>query len=385
MNDFDMMEQLVGFGQRVRYVWENGFWGIDIASILVAIGIIVLSILFRKVFYRLVLGRLQAFADRSENKVDDELVGALKKPVSYVPVVFGLYVAVEYLGLRGAPAHIVKNFLSSAIIFILFWIFYNLVEPLGWLLGRLERIFDRALVDWLKKLIKGLFVVIGAASILEVWGIRVGPIIAGFGLFGVAVALGAQDLFKNLIAGILVLAEHRFCAGDWIKVEGVVEGTVESIGFRSTRIRRFDKAPVFVPNAKLSDNSVINFSAMTFRRISWTITLRYDSTVEQLKAVRNGIESYLLASDEFVKPPQASLFVRIDKFNDSSIDMMLYCFTRTTVWGEWLKVKETLALKVKEIVEEAGTDFAFPSHSVYLENSLEQDCDFAPVSTVEKG
>ncbi len=368
MKDFDILEKVKAFGQSVHQIWTDGVWGLDIATILIALGIVVFSVLFRKVFYRLLIGRLQKIAEKTDNKMDDEVVEALKKPVSYVPVVFGCYIAVEYLGLQGSAGYIARNLLSSVTIFVLFWTFFNLVEPFGWLLGKLEHIFDRSLIDWLKKLIKGTFVFIGLATILEVWGIRIGPIIAGLGLFGVAVALGAQDLFKNLISGILVLAEHRFSVGDWIKVEGVVEGTVESIGFRSTRIRRFDKAPVFVPNAKLSDNSVINFSAMTYRRISWTISLRYDSTVEQLKAVRDNIEKYLLDSGSFVPPPTASVFVRVDKFNDSSIDMMLYCFTHTTVWGEWLKIKEALALKIKDIVEEAGTDFAFPSQSIYLEN-----------------
>src|SRR5690606_24926556 len=105
-----------------------------------------------------------------------------------------------------------------------------------------------------------------AATILEIWGIKVAPILAGFGLLGVAVALGAQDLFKNLIAGLLILSEKRFSIGDWVRVKDLVEGTVESIGFRSTVIRRFDLSPVYVPNTMLSDNAVINFSNMIFRR-----------------------------------------------------------------------------------------------------------------------
>ena len=128
----------------------------------------------------------------------------------------------------------------------------------------------------------------GAATILEIWGIKIGPILAGLGLFGVAVALGAQDLFKNLISGFLVIAEKRFNPGDWIRVDGEVEGTVETINFRSTLVRRFDKAPVFVPNSKLSDNSVINFSSMTFRRIYWVIGVEYRTTVDQLRNGENG-------------------------------------------------------------------------------------------------
>ncbi|MDH3476011.1 MAG: mechanosensitive ion channel family protein [Rhodospirillales bacterium] len=223
------------------------------------------------------------------------------------------------------------------------------------------------MVEWLVKAIKAAIVFIGAATVLEVWGIEVGPLIAGLGLFGVAVALGAQDLFKNLIAGILIIAEKRFSNDDWIRVDGIVEGTVESIGFRSTRIRRFDKAPVQVPNTNLSDNAVTNFSAMTHRRIYWTIGVEYRTTVDQLREVRDEIESCVRESPDFANPPEVATFVRIDAFSDPSIDIMIYRFTKTTDWSEWLENKERLACRSKEIVENAGTGFAFPSRSLYVE------------------
>jgi len=132
-------------------------------------------------------------------------------------------------------------------------------------------------------------------------------------------------------------------------------------------VRRFDKAPVYVPNSKLSDDSLINYSAMTHRRIYWIIGVEYRTTVEQLRTIRDRIEDYILQSEAFAHPPEVSTFVRIDRFSDSSIDIMLYCFTRTTVWGEWLEQKEQLAYRIKQIVEEAGTGFAFPSQSLYVE------------------
>jgi MscS family membrane protein len=173
---------------------------------------------------------------------------------------------------------------------------------------------------------------------------------------------------KNLLSGVLILAERRFNVGDWIRVDGVVEGTVETIGFRSTAVRQFDKALVQVPNSVLADNAVINFSQMTHRRIYWKIGVVYGTTVDQLRYIRDEIEAYILNTDEFAKPPEVSTFVRIDSFGASSIDIMLYCFTKTTVWGEWLAVKERLAYRVKEIVEEAKSDFAFPSTSLYVES-----------------
>jgi len=341
---------------------------VDIGKALIAILILAVFFLLRGLFTRLVIGRLNAIAKRTTNRLDDKMVASLEAPVRLVPVVIGVFVASEYLAFEDIYAEIADNVVKTLIAVCIFWGAYRLTIPLSFLLRRLERVFTHELVEWIVKAIHVAVMVVGVATILQVWGIQVGPIIAGAGLFGVAVALGAQDLFKNLIAGILILGEKRFRIGDWIRVEGTVEGTVESIGFRSTVVRRFDKAPVLVPNAKLADTAVINFSGMTHRRIYWTIGLEYRTTIEQLRRIRDEIEGYVTDSPEFADPEEVSTFVRIDRFSDSSIDIMLYCFTRTTDWGEWLKIKESLALRIKEIVEGAGTGFAFPSQSLYVEH-----------------
>jgi MscS family membrane protein len=272
----------------------------------------------------------------------------------------------EYLNLGGVFNELGIKLVRSLIVFIIFWAFHNLVDPLSFLLNKVEVIFSAAMRDWLIKVIKITFMFIGAATILEIWGIKIGPILAGLGLLGVAVALGAQDLFKNLISGLLIISEKRFNIGDWILVDGVVEGTVEAIGFRSTIVRRFDKAPVYVPNTKLADSAVTNFSAMTHRRIFWHIGVEYRTKIDQLRMIRDGIEAYILENDEFAKRDEVPTFVRIDGFSDSSIDIMLYCFTNSIVWGQWLEIKERLALKIKEIVEGAGSSFAFPSRTIYM-------------------
>ncbi len=361
------MSQLQKFWELVVAVWNNGVLGINIGEILVAVAILVGCLLLRRLFTRVVLGRLKAWSARTSTDADERILRALEGPIRFVPVVLGVFLATEYMSLGGTLATGAENLVRSMIAYTIFWAFHQLVEPLGFVLGRLERVFSSEMVEWLKKAIKIAFIFVGAATILEIWGIQVGPILAGLGLLGVAVALGAQDLFKNLIAGILILAEKRFGRGDWIRVDGVVEGTVETLGFRSTLVRRFDKAPVHVPNSHLSDNAVTNFSKMTHRRIYWKIGVEYRTSVDQLRQIRDGIEAYVLGSDDFAKPPEVSTFVRIDSFNDSSIDIMLYCFTITTNWGEWLAIKEQLAYRIKEIVEGAGTGFAFPSQSLYVE------------------
>ncbi|WP_420348530.1 mechanosensitive ion channel family protein [Pelagibius sp.] len=362
------MQQLQEFWALVLDVWNQGFLGIEIGRLLIALGIFLLFLIFRRLFTTIVLARFKRFVAKTEGRFDDELIAALEQPVRFIPVVMGAFFAIEYLSPQGTFELIAENFLRSLVVLTIFWGFFNAVGPLSFLFKRLERVFTRPMIEWLVKATKIGIVFIGIATVLEIWGIQVGPIIAGLGLFGVAVALGAQDLFKNLIAGILVLAEKRFHPGDWIRVDGVVEGTVETIGFRSTRVRRFDKAPVFVPNAKLSDNAVTNFSAMTHRRIYWKIGVEYRTTVDQLRQIRDRIESYVIGNDAFAQPPEVSTFVRIDSFNDSSIDIMLYCFTKTTNWGEWLEIKERLAYHIKEVVEGAGSGFAFPSQSLYVES-----------------
>lgn len=363
------MEQLLEFWALVVDVWNRGSFGVDFTRLAIALGIFAGFLVIRRLFTRVILARIQRYTEKTSTDLDATIIDAVEKPVRFIPVVMGAFFAIDYLQLPGALNEVGQNVVRSLIVLNIFWIFHRLVDPFSFLLGKLERAFTNAMVDWLLKVIKVLIAFIGTATILEIWGVEVAPILAGMGLFGVAVALGAQDLFKNLIAGILILAEKRFAIGDWIRVEGVAEGTVEGIGFRSTLVRQFDKAPVQIPNAALSDNPVMNYSRMTNRRIYWMIGLEYKTSVEQLRRVRDEIEAYILENEAFETGPKVSTFVRIDRFSDSSIDLMLYCFTKTTNWGEWLKVKEELAYRIKEIVAAAGTGFAFPSQSLYIEKA----------------
>ena len=363
----ELILKLEKFWDIVVHVWNHGYLGVDIGTIIEAIAIVVLFLALRQIFAFLVISVLKRWVEKSKTDLDDEVLNSLEDPIKFVPVVLGIFLAGEHLPLSGRLDELVSHVVLSLVTFNIFWGLVRVVEPFSFLLNKLEKIFTPAMVQWIKKGVKLAFVFLGGAAILETWGIKVGPLVAGLGLFGVAVALGAQDMFKNLIGGFLVIAEKRFHPGDWIKVDGIVEGTVEDIGFRSTMIRRFDKAPVYVPNSKLAANAVTNFSAMTHRRIYWMIGVEYDTTIEQLKEIRDGIYDFVASSADFADPEEVSTFVRIDSFNDSSIDIMLYCFTRTTNWGEWLEVKEQLAYKVKDIVESAGTGFAFPSRSIYVD------------------
>jgi len=361
------MDNLIEFWALVVDVWKNDVAGTDMGRILAATGIFIGFLLVRKLFTQFILLWIKSVVKKTTILLDDAAVSILEEPIRFISVVLGVFFATQHLQLVGIYAEIADNAVRSLIAFAIFWGFVRVLRPISHLMTRLEKVFTPELVEWLIKAIRIAVMLIGAATILQIWGIQVAPIIAGAGLFGVAVALGAQDLFKNLIAGMLILGEKRFRKGDWIRVEGVVEGTVENIGFRSTIIRRFDKAPVMVPNTNLSDTAVTNFSGMTHRRIYWKIGVEYRTTVDQLRQIRDEMEHYIVESPEFASPKDVSTFVRIDRFSDSSIDIMLYCFTKTTNWGEWLEIKEQLAFRIKQIVEGAGSGFAFPSQSLYIE------------------
>lgn len=379
------LDTLSAFVRHADGIREAEVLGLEIGAVATAALVFVVCLLLRGVFTRVVVRRLARWAEKTESRLDDEAVAALEPPLRFMPLVLGLFLAKAILPFAGLAERIADDLLRSLAAFVLFWALYRLAEPLRGLASRVEEKIGAEVVDWSIRGLKIAFVALGAITVLEIWGIEVGPILAGLGLIGVAVALGAQDLFRNLIAGLLIIGERRLAHGEWIKIDGGVEGTVEAIGFRSTRVRQFDKAPIYVPNSKLSDTAVVNYTRMTHRRIYWMIGVEYRTTVDQLRQIRDGIEAFLLEDEAFAHPPEVPTFVRIDRFSDSSIDIMVYCFTVTTSWGEWLAIKERLAYRIKTIVEEAGTGFAFPSRSLYVESGGDAPEIFVPPESDKAG
>jgi len=359
------MEIFDNFKDLFLSVWNRGILGIDIFEILIGLGIFLIFLIFRGLISKLIIKKLEIISQRTTNKLDDTFVKAMVGPARFLPIVLGFFIASYYMSFSEDTRSFVDNINRTLITILLFWIIHQIIEPISYILSGLGKILTRELIGWIIKSLKILIFILGAAAVLELWGIKIGPIIAGLGLFGVAVALGAQDLFKNLISGILVLVEKRFKMGDWILVEGIIEGIVEKIGFRSTTIRKFDKSLAIIPNFQFAENAVINISQTTNWIISWIINLQYDTTVDQLKKIRDEIEDYIKKHEDF--NTELGYAVRIDKFAESSIDMYVRCFTKTDEWEKWLSVKERLAIHIKQIVEKNGAAFAFPSQSIYVE------------------
>ena len=359
------MEAFVNLNELFQSVWIKGIFGVNFLDIIIGLGIFFIFLIFRGLISKLIIKKLEIISKRSTNKLDDTFVKAMEGPARFLPLVLGFFFASYYMSFGDETRSFIENINRTLITILLFWVIHQIIEPISYILSGLDKLLTRELIGWIIKSLKILIFILGAAAVLELWGIKIGPIIAGLGLFGVAVALGAQDLFKNLISGILVLVEKRFKMGDWILVEGIIEGIVEKIGFRSTVIRKFDKSLAIIPNFQFAENAVINVSQITNWRISWIITLQYDTTVDQLKTIRDQIEDHINKSEDY--DINVGVAVRIDKFSDSSIDLYIRCFTKTDSWNEMLKVKERLAIEIKQIVEGNKASFAFPSQSIYVE------------------
>ena len=376
------METFNSFTDLFLDVWNNGVFGVNATDIIVSLVIFLLFYLLRRLIARFILNRLSRIVSKTSNQIDDAVIEVLDGPLKFLPVVLGFFIASSYLDVSDNNQDFLDLLNRSLITIFIFWLLHQLIIPFSFVIKNFESKISKPLVDWTLKGLKILVIVLGAVAILELWGIRVGPVIAGLGLFGVAVALGAQDLFKNLISGIMILMEKRFTVGDVILVSGEVEGVVEQIGFRSTLVRRFDSTPVMVPNYKFAEQSVTNYTRRHHRRIRWLIGLEYRTSIDQLKNIRDEINNLIEKDDNFAKNQNASFYVRIDSFSDSSIDMLVQTFTVTNEWAEFLKIKENLAVKIIEIVENNEAGFAFPSQSLYVEKLSDEKTEiFNPQST----
>jgi len=367
-----MQQSTEEFFQIVVSIWNSAIFGIGIGSLISALAVFVFFVLARGLFSRFVIGFLTSVAKRTQTEFDDELIAALSMPLRFIFIVIGLFVASHITDFPPPVDDFFLRVVRSLIAVTIFWIMYRCVRPLSFIFDKLTNMFGadelgESLQDFFIKVLKFVIACLGVAAFLEEWDFNVAAVLGSLGLLGMALAFGAQNLIANLFAGVSIFLDHIFEKGHWIK-GGQVEGTVEEIGFRTTKIRCFDKSLVTVPNSVLTGGAVTNFSRMTHRRIYWKIGVTYNSSEDQLRQIVGQIRDYINTSGDFeTDPAKATTLINVDSFNASSIDIMIYCFTTTTNWGEWMEIKERFAYRTKEIVEGAGTSFAFPSTSIYLE------------------
>ena len=362
------MDIFFKFISYLKYTFEQGALGLSIPEMLIIIASFVLALFIRGLFAKIIVNKIKKLVKKTGNKVDDHLFDALAPPLKILPIIFVFILMDLFVDTQSQLGLFLEKINQTLVTIFIFWLLHQSLVPLSQAFQKLGQLFSKALIIWLTRSLKYLVIFLGTVAVLETWGIKIGPVIAGLGLFGVAVALGAQDLFKNLISGIMIILEKRFELNDVIEVPGQAMGTVEHIGFRSTLIRQFDSTPISIPNYVFSDTSIINFSDRKLRRINWIIGLTYETSVKQLKDICQEIDGTIRANNDFIVNENYKLYVKVEKFNDSSIDVLITAFTNTNDWENYLKIKEELVFIIKEIVESNQSSFAFPSHSIYVEN-----------------
>ena len=291
------------------------------------------------------------------------------------PAVTTLFVSVAvYLGIvsLGTPPQVENTLLLLLQTFITILVF--------WLINQSFQLFldhhfkNRAAQEllystWAKQIVLLLVIILMLVMILKLWGIDLGPALTGLGIAGAAVALAAQDLIRNLIAGFNNVGEHRFRIGDWVKVNNDLEGTIEAMHLRTTVIRRFDHGTTHVPNSELANSPLVNFSQREARRIFWEISLTYGTDEASLESICNQIREYIEESGLFVVRPDVNLHVQLFSFERSSITMLIDCFVASTEWRKELEARHALIVEVKRVVEEAGVQFAFPTQTIYTRDA----------------
>jgi len=312
---------------------------------------------------RALLGRLSS---RTETTWDDVLLERLRGPIAAFWVLAAAWVARGLLGLPEGWAAEVAGVLRSGFTLVLFWAAvrsldsaFAAITASPW--GRAHAT-GSAMLPSLRKGSKVAVVVLGAVALLGQWGVPVASLVAGLGIGGLAVALAAQKTVENLIGSLSIGVDVPFKMGDYIRVDGL-EGNVEAIGLRSTRVRTLDRTLVTIPNGKLADARIETFGARDRIRLYCTLSLVYGTTAAQLRAVLEGVEAAIrghpLAWQEEVR-------VRFVALGHHALEVEVMAWLQTSDWLRFQAARQELLLRFLEVVERSGTAFAFPTQTVHL-------------------
>lgn len=323
-------------------------------------------------FFRAFLRRmLYKAVKKTTNKLDDEILESLDKPIDYLFVVIGINFALSIIPFDSDIEKILNQILRSAFIVILFWGILNLLTSLSGNIHKITNKFGEKIsadvANFIIKSIRFFIFIIAFIAVLQEWGYNVSGFLASMGLVGMAFALAAKDTAANLFGSLVIFTDKPFRVGDWIKTPQV-EGIIETIGIRSTKIRTFAQALVTVPNATLANSAILNWSAMGKRRIKMDIGLTYSTSGETLEKVIQEIKEMLINHEDI---HQETIHIYFSEFASSSLNIFCYYFTKTTNWGEYMRVREQTYLEIMKIVERNGANFAFPTQTIHLEKNNE--------------
>ena len=369
--------------ETLEQLFEGTFLGISMGRFAAAFGVVIFAMILKKIIAHLFTAVIFPFARSTRSRYDDLLLEGVKRPLEFLAIILGLWVAIYILQLPTEPADLRRGAYALMKILVTIdvaWAFFNLVALLEVWLGqwvsRTESTLDDHLLPFIRKSLRVFIIFLAAIMAIQNLGYSISGLLASLGIGGLAVALAAKDTLSNIFGSLMIILDRPFHHGDWIKT-GDLEGTVEEVGFRSTKIRTFAKTLISVPNNVIANTAIDNFSRMPKRRIKLTVGVTYESTPAQM---REGVRQIREMLTRHPAIDQDFFLVHFTDFGASSLDIMVYCFTSTTVWGEYLTAREDVCLKIMEILEGLGMEIAFPSRSIYLRG---KDQDMLPAAAEE--
>lgn len=303
---------------------------------------------------------------RTATHWDDHVLERLGGPLATAWTIAFAYLAIPLLGLYEPAERFLHQLLRGVLFADFFWALSRLIDLAGQIAKESSWARDRpaskALVPLACRVAKVVVVAMAVVALLSELGYPVASLIAGLGIGGVAVALAAQKTVENLFGAFSISADQPFREGDFVKVEDFL-GTVEGIGLRSTRIRTLDRTLITVPNGKLAEMRLESFAARDRIRLVCTVGLVYGTSANQMRSVLEGLERLLR---EHAKIWPDAVIVRFKEFGDSSLNIEVMCWFITADWGEFQLIRQDVLLGFMEVVEGAGTSFAFPTRTVHV-------------------
>lgn len=334
-----------------------------IINVLMSIIIFLFFFFIRNKLSKLILNFTGRVCFNKENKEEkrESLIQSLIKPLSLFFTVTGLYLA---LIINFSNVHITKIYKISVIL-ILCWALVNYLSNNLFLLFHFDKSnsINETAIRFISNILKVIVIAFAVLMILSEFGYNVNGFITGLGVGGLAISLAAQDAISNLISGFIIIFEKPFEVGDFIQTS-TIQGTVEEVAMRSTKIRTIEDSVVTVPNSTLSKDSIVNISKINKRLINFDIGLVYSTSNSEIEACISDIKNYLINQDYIVDFPIRVNFVKLD---DSSLNINIYCYTTITEINAFNEILGVVNTNIKEIIENNKCEFAFPSNSIYIE------------------
>jgi len=352
--------------QKINIITDGYAW-------IVQVFLVVFTSLVINFFQKRALNKLHLKLQATKNPWDDVLTESAKKPVSLLIWLLGLMFAAEIMQQESGAVifDAIDPIRDVGVIIIIMMFMLNVIKGSEAIFIKKEtetgeKDFDKHTVEAIAKLFRASVIITSALVMLQTLGYSVSGVLAFGGIGGIAIGFAAKDMLANFFGGLIVYLDRPFTVGDWIRSnDREIEGTVENIGWRVTRIRTFDKRPLYIPNSVFTQIAVENPSRMNNRRIYETIGIRYDDANKMAEIVKQ-VKAMLQQHEEI--DTSQTLIVNFNGFAASSIDFFVYTFTKTTDWVKFHEIKQDVLLKIMDIIENQDAEMAFPTSTLHVQS-----------------